>query len=557
MPLTSAELNYLIWRYFQETGYDLSAFTFDRQSQCSKYEHQENEDIINRIEPGCLVDLVQKGILYTIAESDAKDDSDYTLLGALVQQEITNLSDSNFSKTKNNKRFQLKSEAEENGNRKEDEMDIDNGVAYNVNTETKELSTELHFSSSLSCDWHPTSEVLAYGKSNGSVIINAIGDGKFVESVEVSHPDLLNAKNEINIVSWSPLGNLLLTAGAFSEIRAWSPDGKLRNIANTVFEDISAESEIKQSLITNILWSKSGKFVITIDSANNTTVWDGVTLSLIRQIQTEESNDVATTNATIDANGDAVQTACWLSEDKFALTTATQGIKIYDITQPYVGVNSYEVRAIGSLPGHQNHISLMKLNEFSKLLVTCSDFDYEIKVWTSSAAHTSLDLNVKTERNQALKLHASPIIGLHWIPDTDRSILASLSMEGILNMWDAETGDNLKSSELFKNAENFSPEVRHNVSKDVLLFNSVLSPNGKLLAVGDDFGKVSIWDVNVKSHKGEDKSFVRCVAIYTPSIPPEGETKESAIGLSDLRWDHGSKTLAASYIGIESVIINV
>lgn len=119
MSLTSQELNYLIWRYFQEAGYDLSAFTFDRQSQCLKYEHAENERIIEKIAPGCLVDLVQKGILYTIAEADAKDDSDYTLLGALVQQEITNLSDTNFSKTKNQKRFQLKSEVE-NGKQGDD-----------------------------------------------------------------------------------------------------------------------------------------------------------------------------------------------------------------------------------------------------------------------------------------------------------------------------------------------------------------------------------------------------------------------------------------------------
>lgn len=240
MSLTSQELNYLIWRYFQEAGYDLSAFTFDRQSQCLKYEHAENERIIEKIAPGCLVDLVQKGILYTIAEADAKDDSDYTLLGALVQQEITNLSDTNFSKTKNQKRFQLKSEVE-NG-KQGDDMELDNGPD-NVSFETKEVSKLLDFSSSLSCDWHPTSEVLAYGKPNGSAIINAINDGKFVESVEINHPDLLNIKNEINMVSWSPLGNLLLTAGAFSEIRAWSPDGRLKNIANTVFEDINAENE--------------------------------------------------------------------------------------------------------------------------------------------------------------------------------------------------------------------------------------------------------------------------------------------------------------------------
>ena len=68
--------------------------------------------------------------------------------------------------------------------------------------------------------------------------------------------------------------------------------------------------------------------------------------------------------------------------------------------------------------------------------------------------------------------------------------------------------------------------------------------------------KISVWDVNLEGYGYEDKSFVRCVVIYTPDIA-ESEERESTVGLSDLRWDHESKMLAASYIGIESVIISI
>ena len=68
MSLTSKELNYLIWRYLQESGYDLSAYALDQQSQCSEYENNPTtQELIQKIKPGCLVDLIQKGILYMAA----------------------------------------------------------------------------------------------------------------------------------------------------------------------------------------------------------------------------------------------------------------------------------------------------------------------------------------------------------------------------------------------------------------------------------------------------------------------------------------------------------
>ncbi|KAM9886125.1 hypothetical protein OXX69_013852, partial [Metschnikowia pulcherrima] len=71
MSLTSVELNYLIWRYMQESGFDLAAYAFSKDSACLEYEHAENR-LIPAIEPGSLVNLVQKGILYTFLE-DAAD----------------------------------------------------------------------------------------------------------------------------------------------------------------------------------------------------------------------------------------------------------------------------------------------------------------------------------------------------------------------------------------------------------------------------------------------------------------------------------------------------
>ena len=182
---------------------------------------------------------------------------------------------------------------------------------------TRQLEAQITFPASLTCDWHPTNEVFAYGKDDGNPVINAIKDGKVIETRTLSHPNLLNIKNQINIVSWSPLGNLIITAGANSEIRAWSPDGKLKNIANSTTEDSIdlGETQKIKSIITSLSWSPNGKFLLSIDSMNQVSIWDGITISLVKQIKNLEMSD------------DSIACSCWVSEDKFAITTNNNVIK--------------------------------------------------------------------------------------------------------------------------------------------------------------------------------------------------------------------------------------
>ncbi|RCK57768.1 hypothetical protein Cantr_06801 [Candida viswanathii] len=126
-------------------------------------------------------------------------------------------------------------------------------------------------------------------------------------------------------------------------------------------------------------------------------------------------------------------------------------------------------------------------------------------------------------------------------------------MEGTLNIWDAGESINLKSSELFATSANFTEDMKDNVSKNVLIFNAVLSPNGKYLALGDDFCRVSIWRIDYEN-TSDAKDIVKCVAIYKPDIKEEDKQNDS-VGICDLKWDYQSKSVSASYYGIESVIV--
>lgn len=64
MSIASEELNYLIWRYLQEAGHEVSALALQEETRVLEFEERFKE----HIPLGCLVQLVQKGILYTESE---------------------------------------------------------------------------------------------------------------------------------------------------------------------------------------------------------------------------------------------------------------------------------------------------------------------------------------------------------------------------------------------------------------------------------------------------------------------------------------------------------
>lgn len=559
MSLTSTELNYLVWRYLQESGYDLAAYALEKGSQCLDYE-KSPLPVDSKVPAGCLVNLVQKGILFTLAEDAAEVETGQkserlTLFGSLIQEEVleSKMEECKKQHEEEKKKYLLKSDdivVKEDVEMVEANGDTAKTVEEpEIDFSTKIMQPIIKFDESLTSDWHPQSEVFAYGRGDSVAMINAIKDNSIAESVTLNHPNILNTKNEISIVSWSPLGNMIVTAGSNGELRAWSPDGKLKNIANTFHEDLNAEVEKSHpSIITNLIWSDNGQLLLSVDSNNQVGLWDGATLTSIKQIKLQNTPDAT---SYIDA--------CWLNEDSFAVSTTKNAIKIYSITKPPFGTSIQpDVQTIGYLHGHENGISILKFNTELKLLASCSDYDYAIKVWTRGSAQDSLDLNVNPTKSNEIHIHTSPIIGLFWLDNIgDSGVLLSVSMEGIVNIWNTSTGDALKSTDIFKNEENFKFEdAKLKITRDILVFNAAVSPDKKYLAISDDLGRMTVWDISIPRYSSlSSKGFLRCLGAYDFQIP-ESSNQESSVGICDLRWDSKSSNICISYKGAESVIFN-
>lgn len=562
MSLTSTELNYLVWRYLQESGFELAAFSLDKESHCLDYE-ADNSAVIEKIEPGCLVNLVQRGILYTVVDENTSvldpKEADYSFVATLVKDELAKVLEND--KTDDN-RFKLKSEVKNSKtcDGEDENNDVEMEEEFNeekplenekevIEFSTKFLEPKIHYSESVTSSWHPIFDVFSYGKGNSTATINAITNDDIAESVTLNHPNVAGSENDINITSWAPHGTLMVTVGSNGELRAWSPDGKLKNIANTYnFDKPEGVRELESPvLITNLIWNENGQYILTISSENEVCLWDGNNLNVIHKLAfgREDEDDVTVC-------------ACWLDDSKFAISTQNYKIKIFSIVKSLYG-GAYEIRPIGSLVGHENNISLLAFNNESKLLASCSDFDYSIKIWTSSSTRDPLDLNTKSTQDD-IKNHKAPIIGLFWLNKiNDDSILLSISMDGVLNMWNATTGESIVSTNLFYNEKNFRFEVPNTFIKheEVLGFNASVSPDNNYLVVGDDFGRISVWDISPTGYSSKHKDFLKCLGVYNLDIKEASkslEGKDAKIGICDLTWNSKSQKFNVSYKGADSLI---
>lgn len=597
MSLTSSELNYLVWRYLQESGLELAAYALEQHSNCLAYESKSvHNEIIKRIEPGCLVDLVQKGILYSIAEYRASSESKDEKLAQVLNLFGALLEDKKYKRAKEeeeeveNKKRKLEEEGSANGDvrgtngdtigvenvtenkekleTKDDDIEIkeiDEEDTFDFTTKT--IQPNISFPSSISSNWHPQTEVLAYGREDSSAVIVAIQDQLIAESVTLLHPVVTptSTADEISIVSWAPAGNIIVTSSISGELRAWLPDGKLKNIANTATFQTSELTNKSSTMVSSLIWSESGQYLLSIDVNNQICLWNGSNLNLIQQIRPpQEEIDAISLFLPLDA--------CWLDENKFALTTSKNTIRIFAISQ---GFGSSTAKPISLLSGHENPISILKFNESSKILASCSDFDYVIKIWHSNSLHLNVELNKyssdentasTTSTNNIIQHHKAPIINLSWLDD---HLLMSVSIDGVVNIWNVKTSEPIISTNLTLTKESFKikkdteesdlgsdSELKGDASgsKPFIIFNAAISSNNKWLVVGDNSAKVSVWDISLDNYpkkKSGPINVLHCLAVYDLL-----KSEDPEVGICDINWSSVSNKVCVSYKGCESIVFD-
>ncbi|EGV62562.1 hypothetical protein PSN45_000237 [Yamadazyma tenuis] len=520
MSLSSTELNYLVWRYLQESGNELAAYAFDKETSCSEFEKNKATEVFSKIEPGYLVNLVQKGILYSLTEADARDETTrpeiLTFFGSLLKEEKF-IELSKTLPTTNDADVEMRP-AEANGGVKHEISDV---------FHTQRVSPTIQFDQSSFSKWHPSTNVLAYVKADSSLLISAISGDKIAESAFLKGPGLENVC-DLTAVSWSPLGNLIATANLVGDLSLWSPDGRLRNIAKGA---IPHEEGTKPEVILDIKWSPNGQYFLTGGSNGKICLWNGSTLKLIQTV---------THSSKASSEG---WSTCWLDDLRFTVSCKSNTIKVnlIDNSNDFTDANTV-IKTIGELRGHEGPASALSFNNASKLLISYSNSDNLIKLWSSNSPAS--ESTVLRDEHKIL-----PVVLLSWFPQELNSDLISVSINGTIRTWSLDKESPTDSVNIFRDDSCYNFDDKEPLKNNgSIVYAAELSPDGKWLALGDDAGRVSIWDVSVSP---------RCKGIFDQhDFDGSILNAESGNGISFISWNQGSDNLSVSFHGAPSVIIN-
>lgn len=343
MSMSSDEVNFLVYRYLQESGFQHSAFTFGVES------HIDQSSINGSVvPPGALVSIIQKGVQYVEAEVTLGEDGtildDNTEL-ALIDAVLPDIVATRHTLLQNNKPLrEIKHESNLDGSHYPNDnykghsevMEIDGGVNDFGNYKATLLKG--HESEVFVCSWNPSQDLLASGSGDGTARLWPFNDSGVGTPVVLQHQfkDIENHKNatkDVTSLEWNNDGTLLATGFYDGQARIWSPEGEL---VKTLCEH--------KGPIFSIKWNKKGNYLLSAGVDKSTVVWDSSNWEVKQQFGFHQA-------PTLDVD--------WQNNSSFASCSTDKIIHICRI-----GVD----KPIKSFQGHT--VSL--LSALKNALISCS-----------------------------------------------------------------------------------------------------------------------------------------------------------------------------------------
>lgn len=536
--ITSAEMNYLVFRYLHESGFTHSAFAFG-------YEAGINSSTIdgNLVPPGALVRFVQKGLQYLELESnlssnDTDLDDGFSLLQPLdlitkdiyelqkiIKEKKRSIEDDKHKErdkvreceldyaheSDKDKRTKEKAEPDKDRTQKDKELKVKDEEKLQVN-----------FAATKPCE----DEGIIPNEGNetsGGAEAEPMDISTNTESIpcEVSSCDvtvLEGHASEVFACAWSPTGSLLASGSGDSTARIWTIadepstsavyNGPL-NVA--VLKHFKGRTNEKSKDVTTLDWNGDGTLLATGSYDGQARIWSrdgdlkctlnrhkGPVFSLkwnkkgdyllsgsvdktaiVWDVKTGECKQQFEfhTAPTLDVD--------WRNNVSFATCSTDNMIYVCKLG---------ENRPIKTFSGHQGEVNAIKWDPTGSLLASCSD-DCTSKIWSMKQDKYVHDL----------REHAKEIYTIKWSPTgpgtsnpNQQLILASASFDSTIKLWDVELGSLLCSLNGHREP----------------VYSIAFSPNGEYVASGSLDKCVHLWSVKegriVKTYTGNGGIFEVC-----------------------------------------------
>ncbi|KAI8377737.1 WD40-repeat-containing domain protein [Radiomyces spectabilis] len=498
MTLTSEEVNIIVYRYLQESGFRHSSFAFQYESQIQRSPYFD----VN-IQPGTLINVIHKGLQFMEIEAHMSEDGEllectnpFSLLEPhqcdLTGRSLNERSEPSPNPTakrqrKEERRAQKEREkrarkdvettesdappastsssitastpaaaaapapaAPVNGHTVKEEADV---VMNDTTNDEKEgmakpretidpndiIVLEGHQNEVFSCSWNPVvPNLLASGSGDATARLWQIGDGKDQVSkpIVLNHLPNLNDNKDVTTLDWNPSGTLLATGSYDGQARIWTQKGQLRFMMAH-----------HRGPIFSLKWNKRGDLVLSGSADTTTVVWDPEAGEMKQQFELH--------TPILDVD--------WMDNSTFASCSSDKTIYICRVGQ---------TKPLKKWVGHEDEVNAVRWDPTGRYLASCSD-DMTTKIWSLSS----------DQPIQEIRGHRLQIYTLQWAPyqeeNTDAPrILATASFDATVRLWDALTGTCL--------------HVLQNHTEAV--YSISFSPDARLLATGSFDEVLNVWN---------------------------------------------------------------
>lgn len=462
MSIDSDHVNYLVYRYLQESGFQHSSFTFAQESGVAR------SSVANaKIPPGSLIGHLQRALNYVQAEVNLTEDGRPADLEDLETIEALNLIESVQPEVCEERRQQLRARLRENakggsaagsgdGAQGDDSKAKGEGQAGDGKGSAMDKTLEVpadrvkvlkgHEDEVFTCTWNPKHNILATGSSDSSARIWNLdsGDG----SIVLRHmPPQNSDSNHVTTVQWSPDGNTLATGSYDGTARLWSKQGDLQNRLQGHAGPIFA-----------LKWNFKGDLLVTSSVDGTAIVW----LPSSGQIRQRFAYH---TSACLDV--------CWRTDTCFASCSTDQVVYVCQLG---------ESKPARSFVGHSDEVNAIQWDDTGSYLASCSD-DCTAKIWTMEMDG---ELHSLSHQDKVYSLAWSSAKGSANLP----LMLATASFDNTSRIWDAKKGSCIYTL----------------TGHSLPVYSVAFSPNSRFLATGSSDNCLLVWSTQtgdlVQSHHG-------------------------------------------------------